>query len=82
MLDEPHAPTPLVAADERYFLVRAVSDAISRDGQDPTEAAAIAAHRWWTVAEFQSTPQTIYPTDLAQLVSKQVAWMQRQRNPG
>ena len=56
--------------DERYVFGRL------RDGQAVTgragdlEAAAVAAHRWWSLAELETTREVVYPEGLAEIVGR------------
>jgi len=35
-----------------------------------TEAAAVAAHRWWTLADLVTTSEVVYPLGLAVIVRR------------
>lgn len=55
---------------QRYFLVRAATGAVSLDGLNEAERAAYREHRWWTLAELQSTAEEIYPPELPEIVRR------------
>ncbi|HKF91793.1 MAG TPA: RNA pyrophosphohydrolase, partial [Acidimicrobiia bacterium] len=38
-------------------------------GWDEVEQRALLDHRWWTVDELRTTDETVYPSELADLVS-------------
>ena len=50
-----------VLADERFFLVQASNDALSRDGWTVDEAQVMAEHRWWSPRELAQTSETVWP---------------------
>jgi len=53
-----------VLADERYFLLEAQNETLSRDGWTTDEAEILAAHRWWSPQELARTSETIWPENL------------------
>jgi 8-oxo-dGTP pyrophosphatase MutT (NUDIX family) len=58
-------------SEEWYFLMRvSQSDvaAVRHDGFTELELDTIDGHRWWTRRELKSTPDTIYPEELAELL--------------
>lgn len=58
----------VVEADERFFIVR-VKDCVVRDDmRTAMEKRVIAEHRWWTLAELQSTQETVWPKDVAEML--------------
>jgi 8-oxo-dGTP pyrophosphatase MutT (NUDIX family) len=57
-----------VRADERFFLVRARSDALSREGWTALEREIMSAHRWWTLEELEATRDQVWPEDLPAMV--------------
>lgn len=61
-----------VAADERYFLVRADAPAIDTAGHTPLERAVMREWRWFTRAELREHPEAIFPRDLAELLDATV----------
>lgn len=58
-----------VTADERYFLVRTDSAAISDAGHTELERRVMTTHRWWTLDELRLSCEVIFPEGLAELVS-------------
>jgi 8-oxo-dGTP pyrophosphatase MutT (NUDIX family) len=63
--------------EQDFFLVRVPPFEISTDGLDPAERAIIEAHRWWTLAELESTTEQIYPPDVAALLARLLAEEER-----
>ena len=59
-----------VTADERYFLIRTASCAISSDGHTPLERQVMTAHRWWNRSDLAASSETIFPVDIAALVDR------------
>jgi len=59
-----------VQADERFFMVRASSTNLSRDGWTDDERDLMAEHRWWSVPELETTREQIWPEDIAQIVRR------------
>jgi 8-oxo-dGTP diphosphatase len=57
-----------VAADERYFLVRATAPAIATAGHTALERQVMLDWRWFTRADILAHPETIYPTDLVAML--------------
>jgi 8-oxo-dGTP pyrophosphatase MutT (NUDIX family) len=53
-----------VLADERFFLVKARNEALSRDGWTADEADVMAEHRWWSPQELARTVETVWPENL------------------
>jgi 8-oxo-dGTP pyrophosphatase MutT (NUDIX family) len=57
--------------EEWFFLIRVPQskvDAVRHDGFTQLERDVIDGHRWWTRRELKSTPDTIYPEELAELL--------------
>ncbi|UFZ04913.1 NUDIX hydrolase [Bradyrhizobium ontarionense] len=63
-----------VASDERYFLIRVIGADISSTHWTELERAAIAAQRWWTRTELAATSDTVYPEDLADMLTRAGVW--------
>ncbi|MGO4808257.1 NUDIX hydrolase [Cupriavidus sp. 2MCAB6] len=53
-----------VLAVERYFVVAANGEALSRDDWTDNERSVIADHKWWSQAELASTTETVWPEGL------------------
>ncbi len=58
-----------VSADERYFLVRAPSDAIDTGGHTALEQRVMTRWRWFTPAELAAHHEAYFPEDLIALVA-------------
>jgi 8-oxo-dGTP pyrophosphatase MutT (NUDIX family) len=63
-----------VEADERYFLIDAENNVVSAEHLTELEREVMVANRWWSQAELQSTPERIWPEDLAQILIDAAAW--------
>lgn len=59
-----------VVTDERFFLLRVHSDAVSRQGWTPSENRFISDLRWWTLNELSTTSETVFPQDLLDILFK------------
>jgi 8-oxo-dGTP pyrophosphatase MutT (NUDIX family) len=59
--------------DEWHFVARVDRPAslISRQGDN--EADAIAAHRWWSLSDLESSKETIFPEGIADLLRRIIA---------
>ena len=58
-----------VMADERYFVVRAGSEAVSRERWTALEQEVMTEHRWWSRAELAQTQDVIFPDNLAEMLA-------------
>ena len=58
-----------VQADERYFLVRVETDAISTSGHTELERKVMTQHRWFELHELADWPEAIFPDNLAQIIA-------------
>lgn len=56
-----------VDAEERYFLVRAESDAVITHGHTPLEQSVMTSWRWWTAEELADCEEAYFPQDLIAL---------------
>jgi 8-oxo-dGTP pyrophosphatase MutT (NUDIX family) len=59
--------------EQDFFLLRVGvagngAPAVSTDGLDNEEAAVVLGHRWWTLAELESTDEPFYPAELPNLL--------------
>jgi 8-oxo-dGTP pyrophosphatase MutT (NUDIX family) len=54
--------------EQDFFQLRIGSAVVLTDGLDHEEAAVIDGHRWWTVAELESTTEPFYPRELPRLL--------------
>jgi 8-oxo-dGTP diphosphatase len=55
---------------QRYFLVCVSAATISLDGLTPLEQSVYRAHRWWTLAELESTSETVFPENLPAIMRR------------
>lgn len=53
-----------VVADERFFVVRASSASLSRDGWSVRETQVMADQRWWSQDDLAQTSATVWPKNL------------------
>jgi 8-oxo-dGTP pyrophosphatase MutT (NUDIX family) len=58
-----------VMADERFFVVRAANDAISREHWTELEQDVMAEHRWWSRGDLAATQDTVFPENLAEMLA-------------
>jgi len=58
---------------ERYFVVRLASDAVDDANREAKERVEILRHRWWTVADMQTSDAHFRPRELAALLPQIVA---------
>ncbi len=54
--------------EQDFFALRIGSAVVLTDGLDDEEAAVIDGHRWWTMAELDSTSEMFYPRELPRLL--------------
>jgi 8-oxo-dGTP pyrophosphatase MutT (NUDIX family) len=59
-----------VMADERFFLIRATGDAISREHHTELERNVMTEHRWWSRAELGATREEVFPKNLAEMLAQ------------
>ncbi|MGO4571539.1 NUDIX hydrolase [Microvirga sp. 2TAF3] len=59
-----------VMAEERFFLVRAAIDTLSRDRWTAEEVEVMADHRWWSVHELAGTTEMVFPEDIARILQE------------
>lgn len=57
-----------VLAVERYFVVHAPSEALSRAEWTQKEAQVMADHRWWSAEALRATSDTVWPQALPQML--------------
>jgi 8-oxo-dGTP diphosphatase len=58
-----------VTAEEHFFVVRVADQSLSRDHWTPIEIEVMTDHRWWSVEELASTPETVFPETLAAILA-------------
>ena len=56
--------------DEWHVLGRLPDGRALVGGGDDLEADAVAAHRWWTLADLATSAEVVYPPDLAATVER------------
>lgn len=59
-----------VAADERYFRVRAPGTDILTEGHTALERRVMTSYRWFAPHELADWPETIFPEDLADILKE------------
>jgi 8-oxo-dGTP pyrophosphatase MutT (NUDIX family) len=59
--------------DQHFYLYRVPEWQIDTAGFDPEERLTIDAHRWWSAAELDTTDETVYPEELADLLRRFLA---------
>ncbi len=53
---------------ESFFAVNVEAFTPQHHGWDEIEQRALLDHRWWTVDELRATDETVYPSELAEVV--------------
>jgi 8-oxo-dGTP pyrophosphatase MutT (NUDIX family) len=56
--------------DEWHLLARVGRSRLVRGRSGDAEAAAVAAHRWWSVSDLEQSNDMFYPSDLPRLVHR------------
>jgi 8-oxo-dGTP pyrophosphatase MutT (NUDIX family) len=59
--------------EESYVVARSAGGAPSREGWNPLERRLVDDIRWWTLTEIASSPETIHPERLADLLPEILA---------
>ena len=57
-----------VLSVERYFVVRAAGEQLTRDGWTVDEARVMTEHKWWSVGELEQTTETVWPERLIEMI--------------
>ena len=57
-----------VLAVERYFVVQASSEALSKAESTAEEIQVMADHRWWSAEALRATSDTVWPQALPQML--------------
>ncbi|WAC58799.1 NUDIX hydrolase [Brevundimonas sp. SL130] len=55
--------------DQRFFLLRTEAFDLSSTGWTEEERNILVAHRWWSLADIRASTETIWPAELADLLS-------------
>jgi 8-oxo-dGTP pyrophosphatase MutT (NUDIX family) len=58
---------------ESFFAVNVERFTPQHHGWDELEQRALLDHRWWTVEEILATDETVYPSELAEIVQAVIA---------
>jgi 8-oxo-dGTP pyrophosphatase MutT (NUDIX family) len=56
--------------DQDFYLVRVPEWQVDTTGFDIEEQRTIDDHRWWTAGELETTAETVYPENLAELLRR------------
>ena len=59
--------------DEWHFVARVDRPASLVNRQGDNEAAAIAAHRWWSLSDLEATRETVFPEGIVDVLRRIVA---------
>lgn len=59
-----------VRAEERYFIARVCSRAITDAKWSEEERDVIAKWQWWSASDLAATSETVFPENTAELLSK------------
>jgi 8-oxo-dGTP diphosphatase len=57
-----------VISDERFFLVEAKDESLSRDGWTPLEREVMVEHRWWSQDDLSQTSETVWPGNIPEML--------------
>lgn len=57
-----------VLAVERYFVVHAQSEVLSKSEWTPEETEVMADHHWWAAHELQTTQDIVFPESLLDML--------------
>lgn len=60
----------MVTAVERYFVVQAQDQALSRAGWTLQETQVMAEHRWWSASDLRATGETVWPQFLVDMLEE------------
>jgi len=63
-----------VVSEEQYFVILVKEQRLLRDQWTLLELEAIAEHKWWTPAALKATPDTIWPSDLPEMLESAGVW--------
>ena len=64
----------MVAADERFFLIRGADGQVASDGWTDLERVVMGEHRWWSPVELRATVDQVWPEDLAEMLKRIGVW--------
>ena len=63
-----------VTQDEWYVAGRVPTPHIGTGRHGDGERRAVAAHRWWALADLAATGETVFPPELRDLVTRARIW--------
>jgi 8-oxo-dGTP pyrophosphatase MutT (NUDIX family) len=56
--------------EQDFFFLRVGSPQVRDDALTDEEASVVTGHRWWTIAQLESTGETFYPVELPGLLRR------------
>ena len=56
--------------DEEYFLLRVDAHEVDCAGLSALEQSSFVEHRWWPIGELLRTTETLYPVELAEVLTR------------
>ncbi|MDX7986493.1 NUDIX domain-containing protein [Xenorhabdus sp. 12] len=62
----------IVLAEERFFIVLSNENEINTSEWTDNEKSVIHRHHWWELTDLIQTPDIIYPSDIAKIISSHV----------
>ena len=71
-----------IIQDEWYVAGCVPSPHVGTGRHGDGEARAVAAHRWWSLADLATTGETVFPPELAGLVRAATTWVASQLRDG
>jgi hypothetical protein len=64
----------MVDADERFFLIRVDSLAVTDSNWTELERDVMTEHRWWTRSDLAATAEQVWPEDLPAILANAGIW--------
>ncbi|QTF08387.1 NUDIX domain-containing protein [Brenneria izadpanahii] len=58
----------MVAALEKFYVVRVANHEISNDSWSSNEKKVISDHHWWNAEELRTTHEVVYPQDILEML--------------
>lgn len=71
-----------IEQDEWYVAARVATGRVGSGRRGDGERRAVAAHRWWSIAELDASDEVVHPHDIVALVREAVAAVPPRRAPG
>ena len=59
--------------EQDFFFLRVGAPRVRDDGLTDEEASVVTGHRWWTIAQLESTAESFYPVELPGLLRRLTA---------